>query len=169
MANEFGFLELERLKNQLAAIRQTHLSTLNYYVSGSETGYWHAPDDRAHASLSSTATCVSSLVAAGLWNDEGSLLVGRTADVAAELITKNSSAELDPDNPFSLSFVAEGVLDLIKAAPDYANSAEHRSKVLDEIIPILIQHLMNDTTPRRKEINRRGDRFQFHRIHHRLI
>jgi len=41
MASAFGFVELERLKNQLAAIQQTHLSTLNYYVSDLENGYWH--------------------------------------------------------------------------------------------------------------------------------
>jgi hypothetical protein len=156
MANEFGFLELEHLKNQLAAIRQTHLSTLNYYVSGSNTGYWHAPDDRSHASLSSTATCVSSLVGARLWNDEGSLLVGHTADVAAELITKNTSAGLDDNNPFSLSFVAEGVLDLIKAVPDYANSTDHHRKILDETIPILITHLMNETPQKEGDKPRRG-------------
>jgi hypothetical protein len=144
MPDEFGFLELERLKNHLATIQQTHLSTLNYYVSKSKTGYWHAADDQDDASLSSTATCVSSLVGAGRWNDKGSELAGRTAEVAAELIVKNKSAGLVENNPFSLSFVAEGVLDLIKAVPDYEGHAEHKRKILDDIAPILTKHLMED-------------------------
>jgi hypothetical protein len=148
MADEFGFLELEQLKNELAAIQQTHLSTLNYYVSKSKTGYWHASDDQDDASLSSTATCVSSLVGAGRWNDKESKLAGCTPEVAAELIVKNRSAGLDENNPFSLSFVAEGVLDLIKPVPNYKGSDDHKKKVLDEIVPILIKHLMNDITVR---------------------
>ena len=144
MATDFGFLEIEQLKNQLAAIGQTHLSTLNYYMSDSKTGYWHAPDDRSHASLSSTATCISSLVGAGLWNAKESLLAGRTGEVAAELIVKKTSAGLPCNNPFSLSFVAEGVLDLIEAVPDYQNSIAHKSKILDEIVPVLIRHLMEE-------------------------
>jgi len=156
MPDEFGFLELEQLKNQLASIRQTHLTTLNYYVSESNTGYWHAPDDRSHASLSSTATCVSSLVGAGQWTSKDSKLVGKTAQVGAELITKDSSAGLDQNNPFSLSFVAEGVLDLIKAVPDYEHSAAHRTKIVDEIAPILIKHLMNNTPQKEGDKPQRG-------------
>jgi hypothetical protein len=142
MADEFGFIELERLKNQLAAIQQTHISTLNYYASDSNNGYWHASNDR-DASLSSTATCVSSLVGAGRWNDKDSKLSAHTADVAATLIHKDRSAGLPADNPFSLSFVAEGILDLIKAVPDYQNRDQHRAKVVNEIAPKLVKHLMN--------------------------
>ena len=131
MATAFGFLELERLKNQLAAIRQTQVLTLKYYVSHDEKGFWHAPDDRDHASLSSTSTCVLSLVGTGRWNVNDFPLAKRTAEVAAELISKNQSAGLDADNPFSLSFVAEGVLDLIKAVPNYKGSDEHKQKILD--------------------------------------
>jgi hypothetical protein len=156
MAKHSGFIELELLKNDLAAIRQTHLSTLRYYVSDSRKGFWHAPNDRADASLSSTATCVSSLVGAGLWNHKDSPLADRTAEVAAELIVKNQSAGLDENNPFSLSFVAEGVLDLIEAVPNYDNSIVHKQKILDEIVPKLIGHLMEDQPQEEGDKPQRG-------------
>jgi hypothetical protein len=40
---------------------------LNHYSSGDGNGFWHQPSKRQKASLSSTATCVSSLIRAGLW------------------------------------------------------------------------------------------------------
>ena len=116
---QFDFAALERLKEKLAVLRRNHVPTLNHYTSEPRTGFWHQPQKRNKSALSSTATCVSSLVSANLWRDEKFLLRDRAADVAAELIKKHTSAGLKEDNPFSLSFVAEGILDLLKSTPDY--------------------------------------------------
>lgn len=109
-----------------------------HYVSDPPTGFWHQPDNRSNSSLSSTATCVSSLVGARLWHDEKLPLSKRAAEVAAVLIQKRTSARLDDDNPFSLSYVAEGVLDLIDADPSYCRATEHKQKILNEIAPKLV-------------------------------
>jgi hypothetical protein len=142
MTTTFDFSTLERLKNYLTTIRRNHVSTMAHYVSEPLTGFWHQPDKRYKSSLSSTATCVSSLVNANLWNHEKSPLSSRAAEVAAELISKRTSALLDQDNPFSLSFVAEGVLDLIDVQPSYHLAADHKRKVMKVIAPKLVKHLM---------------------------
>jgi hypothetical protein len=101
---------LGRLRDLLALVRRTHLATLTHYISEDEKGSWHKSDRTETASLSSTATCISSLVDAGLWTIEGFPLRGRESDVASELVQKNKSAGLPINNPFSLAFVVEGVL-----------------------------------------------------------
>lgn len=137
------FEALQRLKKDLAAIRRRHLATMEYYVSEPRHGFWHQPEKKHKSSLSSTATCVSSLVHAALWSHKEFSLRTRTAGVANELIGKNQSAQLDPDNPFSLSFVAEGVLNLRMAQPNYEGSDEHFKIVTEQIASKLVQPLMS--------------------------
>lgn len=137
MPGNFDFEALERLRNYLASIRRNHVATMNYYASADGKGFWHQPSKRDHASLSSTATCVSSLVRAGLWKNK-SRKWGTAKDVAERLLRRPwESAGLLKNNPFSVSFIAEGVLDLIQADP-YASAAADEAVVLNEIIPILI-------------------------------
>src|ERR1700730_13742923 len=119
------FETLGRLKNYLASIRRMHLSTMEHYCSKDKRGFFHQPRDRNHASRSSTATCVSSLVHAGLWNASFPLWT-HTSKVAAKLLARPwRSAGLKPNNPFSLAFIVEGVLDLQSARSDYRESQEH--------------------------------------------
>ena len=136
------FPTLERLRNKLSAIRRNHVSTMAHYVNAKGLdGFWHQPDERDKSSLSSTATCVSSLVKSKLWQDPKNPLHTRAAAVATRLISKNTSAGLPPDNPFSLSFIAEGVLDLLSAEPGYADSDAHRTKINNQIAPLLLGHI----------------------------
>src|SRR5947207_2576582 len=119
MQAALNFETLERLKKFLDSIGLKHASTMEHYCSDDGRGFFHQPRVRAEASRSSTATCVSSLVNAGLWNKKFSLWVN-TQGVASKLIARPwKSAGLNPDNPFSLSFIVEGILDLQKARPDY--------------------------------------------------
>jgi hypothetical protein len=113
-----------------------------HYVSDPQTGFWHQPDKHYKSSLSSTATCVSSLVNANLWHNEKCPLRNRTTNVATDLISKRMSAGLDDDNPFSLSFVVEGVLDLIDAEPTYHQASDHDLEIKQRIAPKLLKHLM---------------------------
>lgn len=146
MADNFDFEALEALRNYLVSIRRNHVPTMNHYASRDGRGFWHQPNKRDHASLSSTATCVSSLVRAGLWVHEDRTW-GTTASVAARLLKKPwESAGLVENNPFSLSFIAEGVLDL---AEDEAYSGANANKqvVVNEIVPILVKEVEGSTAP----------------------
>src|SRR5437762_139069 len=119
MADESDFKVLERLKKYLASLRLNHEASMRHYASDDGRGFYHQPQKRAAASRSSTATCVSSLVRAGLWTPEFEPLWDRTNEVAEKLLERPwESADLKPDNPFTVSFIIEGVLDLQSARPD---------------------------------------------------
>ncbi|HEY0013690.1 MAG TPA: ATP-binding protein [Allosphingosinicella sp.] len=53
------------------------------------------------------------------------------------------SAGLEEDNPFSLSFIVQGVLDLCSYEP-YERQNEHKSAIRDEIVPILLREIDSD-------------------------
>ncbi len=136
------FEALERVRNYLASLRRNHVPTMNHYASEDGKGFWHQPSKRQKASLSSTATCVSSLVRAGLWNQKEHQW-GATKNVAGRLLQKPwNSAGLKDNNPFGLSFIAEGVLDLIEVE-NYEGHEEHHGIILNEIVPLLIQEVMD--------------------------
>jgi hypothetical protein len=142
MSEDADFLALERLKKYLGSIRLNHEATMNHYVSGDRRGFYHQPQNGGAASRSSTATCVSSLVRAGLWRPEFKQLWDRTNEVAEKLLARPwASAGLKANNPFTLSFIAEGVLDLETAYPDYPNHGDHRMIVEEEIAPKILKYL----------------------------
>lgn len=146
MSDSLDFEALERLKNYLSGIRRSHVATMNHYVSGDGKGFWHQPSRRSRASLSSTATCVLSLVHAGLWHHKDRTW-GKSIDLAARLLeTPWESAGLDKDNPFSLSFIAEGVLDLAQVDA-YPGCNDHLTIIKDEIAPLLKTEIASPTGP----------------------
>lgn len=136
MHNRPEIEELESLRTFLIGYRGHHVPTMNHYASADGLGFWHQQSRRETASLSSSATCVSSLVHANLWKSEDRKW-GSSGAVAKKLLRKPwRSAELAKDNPFSLSFIAEGVLNLIEAEP-YAEADKHRKQV-DQISDLLL-------------------------------
>jgi len=138
-----NFEALGRLKTFLASIRLTHLSTMEHYRSDDGLGFFHQTVDRTKASRSSTATSVASLVHAGLWTERFSLW-NNTHKVAKKLLTKPwRSAGLKKNNPFSVAFIAEGVLELQKARPDYPGAQAHLNVIKVEAVPILLQSFKN--------------------------
>jgi hypothetical protein len=143
------FEALESLRNELLSIRRKHVPTMNHYASSDGLGFWHQPTNRAHASLSSTATCVASLVRAGLWADTGRAWGTSSAVVKGRLLQKPwKSAGLEEGNAFSLSFIVQGVLDLVEAEP-YPGHEQDVGTVTREIVPILL-----------REINSSGDQME---------
>jgi ATPase family associated with various cellular activities (AAA) len=146
MSESLGIEALESLRKDLASISQKHVATMGYYASQDGRGFWHQPSKRESASLSSTATCVSSLVRADLWN-VNKRLWGISEAVAERLLTKPwMSAGLKKNNPFGLSFIAEGVLDLISAG-DYPGSDGHDAIVRNEIAPLLVKAVESPKGP----------------------
>src|ERR1700724_2522275 len=110
MPGETNFQELESLKKYLASIRLNHTATKRHYVSNSVMHFYHHPQKPDEPSLSSPATCVSSLVHAGHWTPEFDLW-DRTSAVSERLVKPPwKSSGLKANNPFTLFFIIEGGL-----------------------------------------------------------
>lgn len=130
------FESLKHLKNILSSIRRNHASTMEHYRSDDGRGFFHQPQHKK-ASRSSTATCVTSLVRSGLWTPNSSWW-GATSKIAKKLIAKPwKSAGLKADNPFTVSFIVEGILDLKEARSNYAGAQEHLRRIRQEAVPLL--------------------------------
>ncbi len=146
MDEVWGFERLSELRNRLIALRRSHVPTLACYLSKDGMGFCHQMASPEEASLASTATCVTSLVRAGVWNDFS--LSTNTQAVAQTMLDKKNSAQLDDYNPFSISFIAEAVLDLLEAQRiDKAESAQvgtakaQMKKVKKTLAPMLAGYL----------------------------
>jgi hypothetical protein len=130
------FNELKELKNLLTSIRKFHVPTMNYYASSDGRGFWHQISRKDIASLSSTATSVSSLIRAGEWTNKERNW-GKSERVATRLLKKPwVSADLKPNNSFSLAFIAQGVMELAEAEP-FPRAASFLKVVKTKIIPRL--------------------------------
>jgi len=149
-----AFESLSELKHLLVEIRQSHASTMQHYFARDGKGFYHQAKKPDTASRASTATCVSSLVRAGLWtentgpiNGHGMGIRDTTAAVAGHLIAKPwKSAELAENNPFTLAFVAHGILDLAEAVEDYSGVTGHLEILDGQVLPLLIEHLDSGAT-----------------------
>jgi hypothetical protein len=130
------FTELKELRNFLASIRKFHVSTMNYYASSDGKGFWHQISRRNIASLSSTATSVSSLIRAGEWKNKRRKW-GKAEKIVSQLLKKPwLSADLPANNSFSLAFIAQGVMDLAAEEP-FAKAPASVIEVRKKIIPKL--------------------------------
>lgn len=137
--DEFGIERLGDIRAYLTSIGRNHVTTMAHYASCDGEGFWHQSPGKS--SLGSTATCLTSLVRAGLWEptDPGDRRWGTSSKVAARLLDrKRTSGDLAENNPFALAFVAEGVLNLAKSN-EYEGAVDHVKRVKDEIAPLLLE------------------------------
>jgi hypothetical protein len=131
-----NFAELEDLRTYLASLKAYQVPTMNHYVSGDKTGFWHQVSKREQSSLSSTATCVSSLARGGNWSSKDRKW-GNSRRIALRLLRRPwKSAGLQNNNSFSVAFIAQGVLDLTKDEP-FRNSNVLIDRVRRDVVPIL--------------------------------
>src|SRR6476659_9474602 len=146
MSDSVAFEALADLRTSLTTLREHHFPTMNHYASTDGKGFWHQAIKKNAASLSSSATCVSSLVHAGIW-DQPDHSWGTTSSVAERLITKPwGSAGLEENNPFSVSFIGQGVLDLAGTG-EYEGRAVHLALVHGEIAKLLYESIDSDSSP----------------------
>jgi hypothetical protein len=121
-----GFESLERLRRYLAARRDKHALSLEYYFDSRFAGFYHKHEkDDPHMSKSSTSTCVLSLIRAAKWE------AGPWKDTAAEtlrvfLTDKWQSAGLKVNNPFTVAFVLEAAQAIIPFAKSGLTAALKR-------------------------------------------
>ena len=146
MSDQLSIESLEGLRDYLSTLKASHVPTMNHYASRDGHGFWHQPTKRDSASLSSTATCVSSLVRGGVWNISNRNW-GSSQLVAERLLrTPWKSAGLEENNPFGLSFIAEGILDL-KESRLYNGWQDHSDVVSNKISDLLISAVEDESGP----------------------
>jgi hypothetical protein len=97
----FDFAKLEALRLLSKKILRDHASSLKHYEF--DGGYGHLNNKKR--SISSTATCVLSLVSRDLWRQDEAT----TKRLISYLLSKRKSADLKLDNPFTTAWIVEAV------------------------------------------------------------
>jgi ATPase family protein associated with various cellular activities (AAA) len=103
------FSNLESLRRFCTEMQQYQVASLNYFKHG--VGFRHV-EGRDKVSVSSSATCVLSLVATGNWTASSA----DTKMLLKHLLSRETSAGLPPDNPFTIAWI----LDAVSALEDYS-------------------------------------------------
>ncbi len=100
----FDFRRLESLRLLARQILQDQVASLKYFEY--DVGYQHVRGNN-RISVSSSATCVLSLVATDLWTSTHS--PADTKKLLKDLIPRTYSAKLRPNNPFTAAWILEAV------------------------------------------------------------
>ena len=109
---KLDFEKLESLRLSCRQIQQDQLASLKYFEYG--VGYQHVRG-KNDVSVSSSATCVLSLAATGLWAKTHN--PADTKSLLRDLISRDRSAGLEPNNPFTTAWILEAV----SALKNYSN------------------------------------------------
>src|SRR5882724_8685338 len=102
----FGFRHLASLRLLCKQILQEQPTSLKYFEF--EEGYQHYRG-KNKISVSSSATCVLSLVATGEWVRDRRRTKSNTKALIHKLVEKTKSAGLDDHNPFTEAWILEAV------------------------------------------------------------
>jgi hypothetical protein len=97
---EFDFSKLAYLRLRSKQILEDQIASLDYFAY--DGGYQHYKG-KNKISVSSTATCVLSLVATDGWRANAA----ETRDLLEKLISKKTSAGLKDNNPFTVAWILE--------------------------------------------------------------
>ena len=119
------FSQLESLRLFCSQIRRAHADSVNYFSY--KDGFQHYKDkEPLKISISSSATCVLSLVAADLWRANEI----KTKRLIHKLIQRNTSAGLPKNNPFTIAWILEAVTALQeRCAPLGSTDLGHITKM----------------------------------------
>src|SRR5258708_34709266 len=98
----FDFRQLECLRLFCRQIQQDQVASLEYFEYG--VGYQHYRG-KNKISVSSSATCVLSLVATDSWKADKA----QTKALLRYLISKETSAGLPKKNPFTIAWILEAL------------------------------------------------------------
>src|ERR1700730_17274217 len=114
------FRKLECLRLFCRQIQQDQVASLKYFEW--EVGYQHYKG-KNKISVSSSATCVLSLVATDSWKADKT----QTKALIRSLISKETSAGLPKQNPFTIAWILEAV----SALADYSEPLDpHENDLL---------------------------------------
>jgi hypothetical protein len=105
------FARLESLRLLCRQVRECHSESIRYFEY--QDGFQHYKDkEPLKVSVSSSATCVLSLVAADLWKADSK----KSKKLIRKLIPKNTSAGLPKNNAFTIAWILEAVTELERYA-----------------------------------------------------
>lgn len=157
---------LAKLRSDLNSLQATHGATMRSYISDDRKGFCHLLSNKKEASVASSATCLASLVATGRWADlelpsdaksaadtklasdvqttPAAKLSSETKNIADFLLTRRDSADLGIDNPFTLSFIAEGIWNLRSHDAGYSDAKNHEKAVRTDILNKITDSLKSD-------------------------
>lgn len=96
------FPELESIRILSKEILRDQWTSLEYFAF--PPGYQHFRGKKSEISVSSSATCVTSLVATGKWKEND-----QTKVLLREITSKKKSAGLKNNNPFTIAWILEAV------------------------------------------------------------
>lgn len=131
------FRDLADLRLFLQELLERQVESLAVYYDPKSGGFYHRHDKPTPGrfSKSSTATCVSSLIATGHWHDGA--WHERTERLTKGLLNEKwESAGLDEDNVFTVAFALEAVGELMIAEPTISLDRRSRAR-LEEAEQIL--------------------------------
>src|SRR5215472_12258418 len=97
-----NFKKLESLRRFCKEMQQYQSVSLDHFKY--DVGFQHVPEQNK-ISVSSSATCVLSLVATGKWTADKA----DTKKLLKQLIKRDTSAGLPINNPFTLAWILEAV------------------------------------------------------------
>jgi transcription termination factor NusB len=134
-AETFDFSKLKSLRLRCSQIQQDQMASLRYFEW--EEGFQHYKG-KNKISVSSTATCILSLVATGNWTTDKSRSRVNTKALLQKLVGSKKSAGLEEDNPFTTAWILEAVdvLEQYSEALDAADreNVERKEQILQERI-----------------------------------
>ena len=104
----------------LGELEERQVRSLTEYYDEESGGFRHRFDvlKPGKASMASTATCVSGLIATGAWTSSDPWQ-SRSRELATRLLnSKWESAGLSQNNPFTVAFMLEAVTYLLELGPN---------------------------------------------------
>lgn len=115
----FDFDKLESLRIFCKQILSHQFDSLNHFRS--DLGFKHIKkQEKDKTSVSSSATCILSLVATGNWKlDEA-----KSKELLKDLLSREKSAGLEPKNPFTAAWILEAVSSLESFYPGLVDSSD---------------------------------------------
>src|SRR5450755_2908159 len=125
-AAPIGFSKLAALRLLCEQIQQDQVASLEHFKY--EVGFRHVPS-RPKISISSSATCVLSLIATDSWAASKS----DTKKLLKDLIPRKKSASLNDDNPFTTAWILEAV-GALKDRSEPLDASDHEEVARKESI-----------------------------------
>lgn len=128
----FDFTTLESLRLLSRQIQQDQATSLKYFAY--DGGYEHFKG-KDKISVSSTATCVLSLVASDSWPSNKA----QTKALLETLIFKKTSAGLPEENPFTVAWILETVTALLPRADALENKCFARIAEMEQTLQKVLE------------------------------
>lgn len=118
----FDFEKLESLRLFCKQILKHQLDSLIHFRS--DLGFKHIENQgKDKTSVSSSATCILSLIATGSWKLDRT----QSKKLIKNLLLREQSAGLEPNNPFTTAWILEAASALEKRYPDLLDRSDYES------------------------------------------